>query len=303
MQMRPTMTDPFVLPAGTHIGSIDLDVSDLERSSSFYGEVLGLHMLRQEGSEAVFTTGPGNFPLVTLREKKGARPRPFSTTGLFHIAILFPHREALGTALYRLLQKDYPLRGASHHGVSEAIYLTDPDRNGIELYADVPREEWKWAGDQVSMVTEQLDLEDLLVASPPSAEAPIHPRTTIGHIHLQVSDLRRSAGFYQGLLGFRITQSTYPGALFLAAGEYHHHIGLNTWGGEGAPPPPPESAGLYSFRIVVPGKEPFERLVAHLSARGVQASPVISATSVLEFTLEDPDGMRVVIGMDPGVET
>lgn len=297
------MTDAFDLPAGAHIGGISLTVASLDRSVSFYSQVLGFHLLKRQGDEAALSVGLEGRPTITLREKEGAKPRPFGTTGLYHLAILYPTREALGTALHTLLRQEYPVRGASNHGVSEAIYIVDPDKNGIELYADLPRKEWKWVGNEVQMVTDPLDVERLLEESPPVGSAPIPPRTMIGHVHLQVSDLERSAHFYHELLGFRLTQSTYPGALFLAAGEYHHHIGINIWGGGGAPPPPPDSTGMRSFTIVIPGKGSFEGLVAHLNASGVDVFPEVSPTTGLEYCLEDPDGMRVVISMEPGADT
>ncbi len=296
------MANPYQLPAGTHIGAIDLWVSNLDRSLSFYSQVLGFHLLTLQGGEAAFSAGFENRRMITLREKPGAKPKPFESTGLYHVAILYPSREALGTALHMVLRQDYALRGASNHGVSEALYLADPDRIGIELYADLPREQWKWVGNEVQMVTEPLDVERLLEESPPVGPAPISPKTVIGHVHLQVSDLEQSARFYRDLLGLRLTQSRYPGALFLAAGGYHHHVGLNIWGGAGALPAPPDSAGLRSFTIVVPGTAAFERLVSHLRASGVEVLAENSAAKGLEYSLEDPNGIRVVISIDPGSE-
>lgn len=293
------MTNSFQLAAGTHIGSIALDVRDLDRSLTFYAQVLGFQLLTRNGGEARLSTGFERIPLITLCEKPGAIPKPGGSTGLFHFALLYPNREALGTALHRLVASEYPLDGASNHGVSEALYLMDPDRNGVELYTDLPLDKWNWLGDQIQMVTEPLDVERLLRESPSHAPAPVHPRTMIGHVHLQVSDLQRSGEFYQNILGFSVTQRSFPGALFLAAGEYHHHLGLNIWASEGAAPPPADSTGLRSFQIRVPGRSAFETLVAHLNTSGIETFPVVSSAGDLEFTLQDPDGIGVSLRMNP----
>ncbi len=296
------MIDPFELPTGAHIGGISLNVRSLDLSVSFYSQVLGFHLLTRQGGEAALAAGIDSRPLITLFEKAGAKPKPSGTTGLYHLAILYPTRESLGTALHTLLSQEYQVRGASNHGVSEAIYLADPDKNGIELYADLPREEWKWVGNEVQMVTDPLDVERLLEESPPVGPAPMPPRTTIGHVHLQVSDLGRSEHVYRDLLGFKVTQSSYPGARFLAAGEYHHHIGLNIWGGAGAPAPPPDCAGIRSFTISIPGKRAFERLVAHLNSSGVDVFPEVSPATGLEYCLDDSDGIRIVISLEGEAE-
>ena len=200
----------------------------------------------------------GDEPLVVLHGDPAAPPRPARSTGLFHMAFLLPERLDLAHALLRLAERGWPLTGASDHLVSEALYLSDPDGIGIEIYRDRPREEWSVEDGQVRMATLPLDLDDVARA----AQGPAPPRapegTRMGHVHLNVADLGTAEAFYAGELGFDVTARNYPGALFLAAGGYHHHIGANTWRGEGAPPPPPGAVGLRRFTIVAPGQSQAE---------------------------------------------
>jgi len=157
------MTDPFQLPAGTRIGGVSLTVRNLDRSLSFYSQVLGFHLLQRQGDEASFSAGFDSAPLIRLCERPGANVRPSGTSGLYHLAILYPSRKALGTALHTLLRQEYPVRGASNHGVSEAIYLRDPDGNGVELYRDRPKEQWPRTPDGgLAMFTHPLDSDSLL---------------------------------------------------------------------------------------------------------------------------------------------
>ena len=208
--------------------------------------------------------------ILILTEDPGARPKPARTTGLYHIAIRYPDRASLGQALARMLAQGWTLGGASDHGVSEALYTSDPDGNGVELYVDRPREKWPREQSRVAMFTAPLDVQSLyqegLETSSTGDGAPAG--VVMGHIHLQVSDLQRSGSFYRDRIGLDITQDSYPGALFLSAGGYHHHIGLNTWASRGAPPPPPDSAGLASFSFVLPDRESLAHLLDHLEAAG-----------------------------------
>jgi catechol 2,3-dioxygenase len=243
------------LPDDTAIGVVHLVVRDLERSLGFYRQAIGLEEIERIGG--VVRLGSGGRALLELRGEPEAPPRPPRTTGLFHFAILVPSRPDLAGSLARLAAAGWRLTGASDHLVSEALYLNDPDGIGIEIYRDRPREEWEYDGDAIRMATLPLDLEAIIAELPVDfdPEQPIAAGTRIGHVHLNVADLADSERFYADGLGFDVTVRTYPGALFVAAGGYHHHLGLNTWSGEGAPRPPEGAIGLERFELVVPGAE------------------------------------------------
>lgn len=243
----------MALPDAAAIGSVTLVVSDLERSLRFYEETLGFGRLQRHAAAARLSAD-GTRTLVELRERRGAARRPQQTAGLFHVAILVPSRAALGRSLRRLANMGWPLTGVADHLVSEALYLDDPDGLGIEIYRDRPRESWTWRNGQVAMTTEALDVDGVMHA--PGADKPwrgLDPETVIGHVHLQVPDLASAESFYCGEVGFAVTCRGYHGALFVSAGGYHHHVGLNTWRGVGVPPPPPGAAGLEAFTIVRAG--------------------------------------------------
>jgi catechol 2,3-dioxygenase len=252
-------------------GAVRLNVADLDRAQSFYEGTIGLETIG--GSRELATLGAGNAPVVELVERPGAPARPQRTTGLFHLAILVPSRLELAHALRRVVQGDWSLTGASDHLVSEALYLSDPDGNGIEIYRDRPREEWRYADGQLRMETLPLDLNGVLgeLGSERPGANGMPPGTRIGHVHLNVAELEESESFYHGLLGFDVTVRGYPGALFLSTGGYHHHIGLNTWAGVGAPPPPPGSLGLERFELLVDDERRLEELARGLGDGGVGA--------------------------------
>jgi catechol 2,3-dioxygenase len=226
-------------------------------------------------ADAATLGADGETPLLYVTELPGAQPQPAGTTGLYHFAILVPSRADLGCSLRRLLERDYPLTGASDHLVSEALYLDDPDGNGIEIYRDRPRDEWPMQGSQVRMANARLDAEGILAEAEREGRAwdGLSPRTRIGHIHLHVGDLRTAEEFYVHVLGFDVMQRwTGAGALFVSAGGYHHHVGLNTWAGVGAPPPPPDTAGLRLYTIQLPDDAARAEVVARLRAAGVAVS-------------------------------
>ena len=256
------------LPATLHLGAVHLTVADLDRSLEFYVEVLGFQVHGRQDNEAHL--GVGGEDMLVLTESVGAPPRPRDTTGLYHYAILQPDRVSLARSLRRLVDKDYPLWGASDHLVSEALYLDDPDGNGIEIYRDRPRGEWRWRGDQVEMDTRRLDLGGLL--REPGAEEPwegLPADASIGHVHLHVRDLEEAERFYHGVLGFDIVARYGAQALFVSTGGYHHHVGLNTWAGVGASPPPEGSAGLEFFEIHLPDPVELEKVARRLRDAGI----------------------------------
>jgi len=253
----------------TQIGSVSLRVRNMDQSIKFYREVLGLSYLTSD-KEGVTMGDANKTPLVYLADwgQDQLLPKPPGTTGLFHFAILLPDRAALGQSLARFIEHGGKLQGASDHLVSEALYLTDPNGLGIELYRDRPREEWQWEDGLVKMATLPLDLQSLLdeyKASGYSSKRPVQS-ARMGHVHLSVTDLAEAEAYYCGKVGFQLT-CRYPGAIFVSAGGYHHHLGLNTWARSA---PPPDCCDLSMMTILVPetaeelhrvGKDPFGNLM------------------------------------------
>lgn len=258
----------YRLPDDAGIRDVTLRVRSLEESKAFYVDLMGLSIVGTEGAEEGIlrlAPSPGAPPILVLQEHPDAIRKPPRTYGLFHVAILLPSRAALGRLIRRLLQSHTPIGGASDHIVSEAFYLDDPDGNGLELYRDRPREEWQFEGGSVAMATDPADVEGVLGAATPEEWAGIAAGTKIGHIHLHVTDLKTAEAFYSDALGFTVTQRTYPGALFVAAGGYHHHVGLNVWARR---PAPPNATGLETFTLAIPGG--IDAAVASLREKGYE---------------------------------
>jgi catechol 2,3-dioxygenase len=237
----------MAIDPGTTVGTVGLTVADLGRSVGFYERAIGLSELSREGGVSVL--GVGDVPLLELTEQPGALPWMVDgMTGLYHYAILVPTRAALGSWLGHYVRLGYPPPGQGDHIVSEALYLRDPDGHGIEVYADRPREGWRWRDGQVVMGTGPVDVRGLLAeADPWSGSLP--EGTTMGHVHLQVGDVAKGREFYCGLVGFDVV-AAMPTALFVSAGGYHHHLGMNTWHSQGAPPAPDDTARLRFWTIV-----------------------------------------------------
>lgn len=290
--MTSTAPDPSTatIDPGTEVGLLALTVADLERSLTFYTVAIGLSVL--ERSDGAATLGVAGRPILLLREQPGAEPWPRgarSYTGLYHFAILLPTRADLGRWLRHWLELGFPLPGQGDHLVSEALYLEDPDGHGIEMYRDRPREEWQWSDGQVQMATLPVDIRGLLrdaeEAGRPWSGLP--KGTRLGHVHLQVSDIRQSADFYHGVLGFDIV-ARMPSALFVSAGGYHHHIGMNVWHSRGAGPPPEEFVRLRYFTVDLPSRDALQAVVARIDAAGIayrQAGDRVVVQDPSEITL------------------
>jgi catechol 2,3-dioxygenase len=258
------------------IGAVHLNVRELERARAFYEQVLGMVAGEREDGSLTLSAADG-AQLLVLHPTPAGAPLDRSATGLYHFAVLVPSRRELAEALIRLANARWPLDGASEHLVSEALYLSDPEGNGIEIYRDRPRAEWQTAADgSLQMGTLPLDLNGLAgeVADAGLVPGELPGGTKIGHVHLQVSDLRAAEEFYAGVLGFDVTVRGYPGALFVSAGGYHHHIGLNTWHSRGAAAPPPNSAGLAWYEIQVGDEAGLADSLARLEAADVSVQAV-----------------------------
>jgi len=251
-KMTNIQQQPTALPidAATTVGLVALTVSDLARSLTFYTQAIGLAVLAQDNSTA--TLGVGATPLLLLTEHTGAQPWPRegrSYTGLYHFAILVPTRADLGLWVRHWLELGLPL-GQGDHLVSEAMYISDPDENGIEIYWDRPRSAWRWANGRVQMASNPVDIQGLLAEAAHAGEpwSGLAAGTHLGHIHLQVGDITQAMRFYHDVMGFDIV-AQMPSALFVSAGGYHHHIGMNTWHSQGASPAPNGSVGLRFFTV------------------------------------------------------
>ena len=250
------------IPDNTNIQSIDLRVRDLESSLHFYSHLLGFKILEKKENYASLSA-TGNAPyIIKLVEDKTAKFTHRDNTGLYHVAIKLPSRKELARVFLRLFDNDVKFHGFSDHLVSEAIYLADPDENGVELYIDKPREQWVWRKGEVQMSSLPLDLSVITnELDDKGVWNGIHPDTVIGHIHLKVSDLLKAEKFYSNLLGFNVTTASYPGALFMSAGGYHHHIGANIWHSKKGAPPPENAIGLIGYTIHIPDKKYLEEIV------------------------------------------
>jgi catechol 2,3-dioxygenase len=260
---------PASIDPKTMIGGVHLTISDLGRSVRFYESYLGFRLHRCDDRTAWL--GAGGPDLLVLSECESA-PRLRGTTGLYHFAVLVPSRVELARSLRRLIETDTVMQGFADHGVSEAMYLADPDGNGIEVYRDRPRAEWPYVAGRLQMGAEPLDLDDILgeLRSREDSWSGLARDTTIGHVHLHVSRLADAETFYVSALGFDVTQRYGPSALFVSAGGYHHHIGLNTWAGVGAPPPPPGAIGLRHFTVRLPDHAALDRVTARIQAAGIE---------------------------------
>jgi catechol 2,3-dioxygenase len=279
-----------IAPATT-VGAVQLTVSDLERSLDYYRAAIGLDVL--DRSDGLASLGAGGRELLVLVEQPGAVPS-VGHTGLYHFALLVPDRTDLARWLAHAVRDRVRLVGLSDHAVSEAIYLSDPDRHGIEIYRDRPRESWEG---QVGrrLTTLPLDVDDLLgVLEDPASESfgALPPGTTMGHIHLRVAEIPETLAFYRDVLGFGLMAQLGNQAAFLAAGGYHHHLGANTWESAGAGPPPAGAAALRQATIVLPDVAERDRLAARLEQHGHAVRDEEGG-----FAVADPSGNPLLLSV------
>jgi len=277
----------YRLPDESHLGAVRLQISDLERSLRWYQEVLGLEVASRTATTANLAVRGESNPLIELREKKGIRAVPRrGLLGLYHYAILLPDRLALGRFIGHLAELGMRA-GMSDHFVSEAVYIDDPDGLGIEVYSDRPRSDWKHEDRQLTMTTIPLDARSLVEAAGSVPWTGVPKGTVIGHVHLFVGDIDRAAAFYHDLIGFDKVVWNYPGALFMSAGGYHHHLGTNIWAAQ-SPPASDDDAKLIEWEIVVPGSADVDQIEASVKRGSVPANR--EGRSVL---LRDPWGTAV----------
>lgn len=270
------------------IGRVHLNVSNLERATYFYQEAFGFQVIKQQDLQTTLGTSNGTALLV-LHKVNNLQPRK-RTTGLFHIAIRLPSREDLARLVYHLVNNSVELEGVADHGVSESLYLTGPDGAGIELTCDRPEEEWPFDEEnQLDMGTDELDLDNLMMSLQHKEKKynGLPNGTTIGHIHLAVKELALSETFYS-TLGLELTQVYGEDALFFAGGDYHHHVGLNTWHTAGADPLPPDTAGLRYFELVYQTPEDLQTALTNLTAAGIPIQEEESGPMVT-----DPSGIKI----------
>jgi catechol 2,3-dioxygenase len=282
--------DGHRLPDAARIGAVRLQVSNLDRSLEYYTTVLGFGVLSRTGSSAVLgTEGAEPAPLVTLHERRSVRPVPRrGLLGLYHFAILLPDRRALGRFVAHMAELGMHA-GSADHLVSEALYLSDPDGLGIEVYADRPRAAWKANGREITMTTEPLDLRSLVREAGNERWTGMPEGTVIGHVHFHVGAIREAEAFYHAALGFDKTAWSYPGALFMSAGGYHHHVGTNIWAA-GSPAATEDDARLLEWELVLPSAADVQAAAAHAASAGY-----LVEEAGADRLLTDPWGITVRI--------
>ncbi|MEG9295615.1 VOC family protein [Mangrovibacillus sp. Mu-81] len=272
-----------------HVSQVTIKVENLSRSLNFYQEVIGFKVLHQSENVASLTAD-GRSTLLTIEQPENVIRKQPGTTGLYHFAILLPERADLGRILNHFAQKNIKL-GSSDHLVSEALYLSDPDGNGIEVYWDKPASTWTWNGDQVEMAVDPIDARAILAEGKGEPWTGLPPHTLMGHIHLHVAELNETAEFYTKGLGFDVVSKFGNQALFISTGGYHHHIGLNTWNGVGAPRPARESVGLSSFTIHFPSGEERNTAISRLKTLGKHVNQDQNG----RISIEDPSGNKLYL--------
>jgi catechol 2,3-dioxygenase len=289
IDVRPYGVAPptFRLPDATSLGPVHLQVSDLARSLEYYQDIIGLHVAETGVDTAVLSAHGDDRPLVILRTQPGVTPARRGTFGLYHFALLLPDRAALGRFAAHLSAKNIQV-GMADHLVSEALYLRDPDGLGIEVYADRPRETWQHHGRELAMTTDPLDIKSVVASGLGERWMGAPTGTTMGHVHLHVGSLDQAEAFYHRVLGFEKTVWSYPGALFMSAGGYHHHLATNVW--SPGPAPSPDLAQLLAWELVVPAAADVAAV-----ARSLRAGAYRAEETEAEVVAVDPWGTRVRI--------
>jgi catechol 2,3-dioxygenase len=279
----------FRLPDATRIGRVRLQVADLDRSIGYYESVIGLRLIARHGDIATLGPHDDDTVLVELHAKAGVRPTTRrGLIGLYHFAILLPTRAALGRFV-RHLASIGAYAGMSDHFVSEAVYLQDPDGLGIEVYADRPRSTWRIDNRQLAMASEPLDVASLLAEAGNESWTGAPKGTTIGHVHLYVRDIDQAAAFYHEGLGFDKIVWSYPGALFMSAGGYHHHLGTNTWAASAALATD-DDARMLEWELLLPDASSVNAAAEHLASRGISVDQ-----SKGDAVIRDPWGTQLRI--------
>ena len=268
----PSVTDDRVISAGTTMDAVTLRVGDLDLMTGYYSDAIAMTPIeeRTRGREVHRVLGRNGTPMMRLVHTPDLPAGSPREAGLFHTAFLFDDAASLAATVYRAAQDPRSqFTGSADHLVSEAFYFTDPEGNGIELYVDRPREQWRHSGGELQMATLHLDPNEYLRTHLTQDAVDAGPRLAgrVGHVHLQVGDLAAARDFYVDTLGFEATVTSYPGALFAAAGGYHHHLGMNTWNSRGAGPRAAR-LGLGEVAITVPTREDLDAIAARLRTRG-----------------------------------
>jgi catechol 2,3-dioxygenase len=294
----------FRVHPSMRIGYVSLNVSDIQRSLEFYESILGFRVLGRLSNDKALLSTAGNpsshlVELLQIKDKESRRSAAVESAGLYHFAILLPERKYLADMLQNLSDKRDQVHfdGLADHLVSEAIYIRDPDFNGIEIYRDRPHSEWRWSnGTQLQMATLPLDTDDLLRESTEKRWKEMPAKTGIGHVHLHVRNLSKAMKYYNEMLGLNLT-TTYPGVYFFAAGTYHHHIATNTWLGTNILSAAPDALGLNHFGVELPSKEAFDETMKHVSqydGANVKEKSFSQSRSNSMF-LQDTDGITIRI--------
>ena len=287
-----TRPPAYRLPDATRIRSVTLQVSDLARSRDYYEHTLGFRTLEIAKHRVSLGCTRSDAPLITLVEQRaGQRRPPRKTLGLYHVAILLPSRGDLGRFL-RHLETRSVRAGAGDHAVSEALYLQDPDNLGIEVYADRPRDTWRQRNNELVMATDPLDFRSLMDAGGTEQWTGMPAGTTIGHVHLHVGDIDTAARFYADAVGLDRVVWSYPGALFLSAGGYHHHLGTNVWAGADAKSPDADDPQLLEWVIELPTIADVEAVAQSLRTLGYSAEPARESAGIIA---RDPWGTALKI--------